>query len=343
MSTFYGDSKIPDKEESDDISQNSSTTTGSDVILQTVYAVGEAPVITTAEIKPPDEKIKSQLKGLGISLMTHPSADQESIFILIGADCLWKIAKEEIKRINENAVALDTIFGWCIQGRFYLSELNSEESICSNLLVEEKLSKTLESFWNIIESLGVNSPDERLENKEALRLFENSIQQNNDRYEVRLPWINENVILHDNYANAERRFFNLLKQFHSNLNFYKEYKHVINDQIKDDIIEKLDPNATRGERIYYIPHRAVLRKNHSSTKLRVMYDASSKDKNEKSLNDCLLQGPNLVPELLKVLLKFRLHRIVFTADIQKAFLQISVSCEDRDAMRFLWIHDDSNL
>ncbi|GBM83341.1 hypothetical protein AVEN_93618-1 [Araneus ventricosus] len=393
-------SEIPDKEESADISQNSSATTGSDVILQTVYAVGEgkrkkcvlrclldggsqvsfirediskklglpskgysnlnictfsekngkhcrqrkveltlrnitdsdkfitldvieAPVITTAEIKPPDEKIKSQLKGLGISLMTHPSADQESISVLIGADCLWKIAKEEIKRINENAVALDTIFGWCIQ-------------------VEEKLSRTLESFWNI-ESLGVNSPDERLENEEALRLFENSIQQNNYRYEVRLPWINENVILHDNYANAERRFFNLLKQFHSNLNFYKEYKQVINDQIKDGIIEKVDPNASQGERIYYIPHRAVLRKNHSSTKLRVVYDASSKDKNQKSLNDCLLQGPNLVPELLKVLLKFRLHRIVFTADIQKAFLQISVSCEDQDAMRFLWIHDDSNL
>ncbi|GBL80188.1 hypothetical protein AVEN_29164-1 [Araneus ventricosus] len=123
----------------------------------------EAPVITTAEIKPPDEKMKSQLKSLGISLMTHPSADRESVSVL-GADCLWKIA-EEIKRINENAVALDTIFGWCIQGHFSLSELNSEESICSNLLVEEKLS-TLESFWNI-ESLGVNSPDERLENEEA--------------------------------------------------------------------------------------------------------------------------------------------------------------------------------
>ncbi|GBM55775.1 hypothetical protein AVEN_190357-1 [Araneus ventricosus] len=215
-------SEIPEKEESADISQNSSATTGSDVILQTVYAVGEekngkhwrqrkveltlrnindpdkiitldvieAPVITTAEIKPPDGKIKSQLKGLGISLMTHPSADQESISVLI---------------------------------------------------------------------------------------------------------------------------------------------------------EKVDINASQGERIYYIPHRAVLRKNHTSTKLRVVYDASSKDKNQKSLNDCLLQGPNLVPELLKVLLKFRLHRIVFTADIQKVFLQISVSCEDRDAMRFLWIHDDSNF
>ncbi|GBL85549.1 hypothetical protein AVEN_34702-1 [Araneus ventricosus] len=131
-------SEIPGKEEPADIAQNSSATTGSDVILQTVYAVGE------------------------------------------GTDCLWKIAKEEIKRINENAVALDTIFGWCIQGRFSLSELNSEESICSNLLVEEKLSRTLESFWNI-ESLGVNSPDERLQNEKALRKRLRNIADNADK------------------------------------------------------------------------------------------------------------------------------------------------------------------
>ncbi|GBM54292.1 hypothetical protein AVEN_152736-1, partial [Araneus ventricosus] len=366
-------SEIPDKEESVDISQNSSATTGSDVILQTVYAVGEGKrkncilrclLDGGSQVSFIREDISKKLglpsKGYS-NLNIHTFSEkngkhwrQQKVeltlrnindpdkFITLDVIEAPKIAKEEIKRINEKAIALDTIFGWCIQSRFSLSELNSEESICSNLLVEEKLSRTLESFWNI-ESLGVNSPDERLENEEALRLFENSIQQNNDRYEVRLSWINENVILHDNYANAERRFFNLSKQFRSNLNFYKEYKQVINDQIKDGIIEKVDPNASQGERIYYIPHRAVLRKNHSSTKLRVVYDASSKDKNQKSLNDCLLQGPNFVPELLKVLLKFRLHRIVFTADIQKAFLQISVSCEDRDAMRFLWIHDDSNL
>ncbi|GBM58350.1 hypothetical protein AVEN_67351-1 [Araneus ventricosus] len=151
----------------------------------------ETPLITTAEVKPPDAQIKCQLKNLGISLMTHPSADRETISVLIG--------------------------------RFSLSELNSAESICSNLLFEEKLSRTLESFWNI-ESLRVNSPDEQLEDEEALRFFENSILLKNNRYEVRFPWINENVISHDNYANAERRFFNLLKQFRSNLNLYEEYE-----------------------------------------------------------------------------------------------------------------------
>ncbi|GBN59876.1 hypothetical protein AVEN_153110-1 [Araneus ventricosus] len=90
-----------------------------------------------------------------------------------------EISKRRNKK-NENEIALDAIFGWCIQGCFSLSGLKSAESICFNLLVEEKLSRTLESFWNI-ESLGVNSLDERLEDEEALRLFENSIQQKNDR------------------------------------------------------------------------------------------------------------------------------------------------------------------
>ncbi|GBN11018.1 hypothetical protein AVEN_263291-1 [Araneus ventricosus] len=166
----------------------------------------------------------------------------------------------------------------------------------------------LQTFYAVGE--GVNSPDERLEDEDALMFSENSILQKNDLYE--------------------------------NLNLYKEYKQVINDQIKDCIIEKVDSNASQGEMIYYISYRAVHRKNHSSTKLRVVCDASSKDKNQKALN-CLLQGRNLVPELLKVLLKFRLHRIAFTEDIKKVFLEISVSCEDRDAMRFLWTHDDSNL
>lgn len=60
------------------------------------------------------------------------------------------------------------------------------------------------------------------------------------------------------------------------------------------------------------------------------------DKDGMSLNECLYKGPNLNPELLSVLLKFRENRIAFTADIEKAFLQISIDENDRDALRFIW-------
>ena len=54
-----------------------------------------------------------------------------------------------------------------------------------------------------------------------------------------------------------------------------------------------------------------------------------------SLNDCLHTGPNLVQVLMAILLRFRAHQTAFTADIEKAILQIELNAADRDATRFL--------
>jgi len=57
------------------------------------------------------------------------------------------------------------------------------------------------------------------------------------------------------------------------------------------------------------------------------------------LNECLRRGPVLLPDLCGILIRFRLNPVVLTADIEKAFLQLSVSPPDRDATRFLWFED----
>lgn len=58
------------------------------------------------------------------------------------------------------------------------------------------------------------------------------------------------------------------------------------------------------------------------------------------MNDCLDAGPSLNPDLVETLLRFRRWQVGFTADISKAFLQISVREEDRDVHRFLWQDGD---
>ena len=65
-----------------------------------------------------------------------------------------------------------------------------------------------------------------------------------------------------------------------------------------------------------------------------MYDASARN-GGPSLNDCLYAGPTFGQNILDILLRFRLYRVAVTADIEKAFLMVSVAEEDRDVLHFL--------
>ena len=78
----------------------------------------------------------------------------------------------------------------------------------------------------------------------------------------------------------------------------------------------------------------------TTTKVRVVYDGSAmSNKSDLSLKECLFRGPVLLPYICGILLRFRINEIILQADIEKAFLQISVEQEDRDVLRFFWYKD----
>lgn len=53
---------------------------------------------------------------------------------------------------------------------------------------------------------------------------------------------------------------------------------------------------------YFIPHRAVLLPTSTTIKLCVVFNASDKPRNQKSLNDVLMVGPVIQPDLFKIIL-----------------------------------------
>ncbi|GFU38878.1 DUF1758 domain-containing protein [Trichonephila clavipes] len=53
-----------------------------------------------------------------------------------------------------------------------------------------------------------------------------------------------------------------------------------------------------------------------------------------SLNDCLYKGVNLTEMILDILDRFRINPNGIVADIEKAFLMLSVAPKDRDYLRF---------
>ena len=96
---------------------------------------------------------------------------------------------------------------------------------------------------------------------------------------------------------------------------------------------------TSSDRIHYLPHHGIVRQDKTTSKLRIIYDASARSTGP-SLNDCLYYtGPKFGQSIFSILIQFRLHQIALIGDIEKAFLMVSIQEEDRDALRFLWISD----
>ena len=89
-----------------------------------------------------------------------------------------------------------------------------------------------------------------------------------------------------------------------------------------------------------MPHHAVLKKS-ATTPLRIVFNASCKPNEGKSLNDCLMTGPSLTAKLHEILLQFRQGKYTVTADISKGFHRIIVHEADRKFLKFLWINLNS--
>ncbi|GFR16114.1 pro-Pol polyprotein [Trichonephila clavata] len=83
---------------------------------------------------------------------------------------------------------------------------------------------------------------------------------------------------------------------------------------------------------FYLPHHPVPNKN--GDKFRVVFDGSAKSSSGISLNDKLMVGPQLQTDLTTLLLRFRMHKIAITADIEKMYRQITL--HDSDFQRIVW-------
>lgn len=113
--------------------------------------------------------------------------------------------------------------------------------------------------------------------------------------------------------------------------FMTEYESLGN------IIEKASPLCDPDtRRCFYLPHHGILRETSTTTKLHVVFNGSARTNLGRSLNQYLHTGPALQPNLIDILLRWRMHRYVCSADIEKMYRQIVIHSDDRDFQRILW-------
>lgn len=113
-------------------------------------------------------------------------------------------------------------------------------------------------------------------------------------------------------------------------NLNKCFEELVANGFAEEVTEDTEPPE-----VHYIPAHAVYRDDSITTKIRIVFNASAKTETGISLNECLFQGPCLLPDIVQVLIRFRLNLIAFISDISKMFLRIKLD-HGQDFLRFLW-------
>ena len=264
------------------------------------------------------------------------SEDILEIDVLIGSNYLWNFQLGEVIRGGQQEpVAVKTLLGWSLSGPVPSKNLCFNSDALVSLIIEPTparrdeildINKSLNRLWDL-ETVGI-----RIDNDIHQKVIDN-ISFDGQRYSVGLPWKTAHDPVPSNYGNARVRLKSQLNKLHRTPKVLEQYDSIIHDQLKDGIIEEV-PGDLQVSKVSYLPHQPVIRENAETTKVRIVYDASCKDRSTNtSLTDCLNVGPPLTPLMFDIPIRFREQPVVLVGDIEKAFLNIKVHAEDRDCLR----------
>ena len=281
------------------------------------------------------------LQGLRFADFTN--FETKNIDVLIGLDYYYNFILGNIRRRNTNEpVAIQSTLGWILSGHYQNNITNVNFNQTHFFFIQSnKVSDTLcienevKHLWDI-ESVGIDK-----ENYDVYKSFENELKFENNRYCAKLLFKPLDDVISDNFNVAKSRLKSLERKFENDPTLFDNYSAVINDYKSQGIIEEVSDSGNIGN-VHYLPHQPVLRSEKETSKLRIVFDASSKQGTEHSLNELLYPGPCLLPLLFDILLRFRLGRYAITSDIKQAFLQIQLNILHRDFTRFLWFSNFSS-
>lgn len=159
-------------------------------------------------------------------------------------------------------IADKTVFGWTVHG---------EENKADHSYFTRTTSEDYERLYSL-DVLGVEDRKE-FDQEDVKKEFLENIQRKDGRYQIRIPWIEGRYPMNDNQVQSSARLNSLFRRMTTMVR--KEYDKIIEEQLELGIIEKV-PEELSGKRVFYMPHKPVVREGATSTKVRMVFDASSK-------------------------------------------------------------------
>ena len=259
--------------------------------------------------------------------------DADDISILIGANVPEAHLVSEYQVGPKNApIGVHTMFGWTLFGKE--STQRSQAETVNYISLDDQL----QLFWKM-ESAGVAPETKRgmsVEDQRALKKIEDSCVFEDGHYVIGLPWKQDKPKLPNNKIMALNRLQSLKRKLQKDEAYKRKYVEQIQEYIHEGYATRVTEEELKDNSIlvWYLPQHGVTNPM-KPEKLRVVNDAAAKFLGT-SLNDQLLQGPEMTNSLLGVLIRFRENAVAIKGDIKAMFHQVKVASQDRNALRFLW-------
>ncbi|XP_028156849.1 uncharacterized protein LOC114350305 isoform X2 [Ostrinia furnacalis] len=265
-----------------------------------------------------------------------------AIDILVGAEIFWSVLGNACINLGKNQPKLcDTKLGWIVSGPAVAlnSHPSSPKQSHSCNFSSSELNANVCKFWEL-DSI---SPKHYLSQEE--RACENSFHANttrdgSGRFVVTLPLKDSPAALGDSYEMAKRRFLSLERRFQRDPGFRDRYIAFMREyEDLGHMTENCPPGRPLSNGNYFLPHHGVIKESSTTTKLRVVFDASAATTSGVSLNDILMVGPTVQDDLLSILLRFRQHKYVISGDIEKMYRAIDVTNSQRSLQQIIFRAD----
>jgi hypothetical protein len=250
----------------------------------------------------------------------------------------------------------NTQFGWMLSGPSATDIQNSNPSNYLSRRVRahhaachksgECLEKAITKFWEMEEPDHHEIP-QSTEDEECEIQFVSTHRRNEDGgYTVTLPFKKPSTPLGHSRQAAVKRFQRVENRLAEQPAIKAQYVAGMRESINAGFMELVPPEKLEEERAgatpevgldhYYMPHREVLKPTNTTTKCRIVFDASAKTSSGVSLNDVLMTGPKLQVDIVPLFIRFRSHIVAMSADIVKFYPQFHVSSKQTDYQRLVW-------
>jgi hypothetical protein len=249
------------------------------------------------------------------------------IDILLGAEIFFEILKSERYDCKGLPVLQNTKLGYLLSGKLHHSYVKDYKRPCHSLFVQtDSLHHMMERFWSIEQ---MNNKILTKEERDCEKHFElNTKILETGQYEVRLPLSDSAEKLGDSYDTAKAKLLTLERRLLKQPQLRKDYSDFLEEYVQLEHMTPLcEAELKKESPNFYMPHHCVLKETSFTTKLRVVFNGSEKSNTGMSLNDILMIGPKVQDDLFDIVQRFRLHRIVMSADIAKMYRQV-------------WVHPD---